>query len=78
MWGQLPVGDKDKRIGLTCTPKPELWTHDLYGERGEIVAVLPSGAGGVVDSKGVLQIRMQSGRVLLSRASEWEMIGAGR
>lgn len=59
----------DWRVGLAC--KPKLRTHELHGERGEIVAVHPSGDGGIVDPDGVLQIRMASGRVLMAAADEW-------
>ena len=60
---------RDWRIGLSC--KPKYRNHELFYERGEIVNVHRSGHGGIFDKDGVLEIRMQSGRVLLSRADEW-------
>lgn len=59
----------DWRVGLHATPK--YLAHEIHGQRGEVVATYPSGAGGIEDPDGVLQIRMQSGRVLMGAAGEW-------
>lgn len=60
---------RDWRIG--CSVKPKMRTHELYYERGEIVEVFPSGTAGIHDKDGVLQIRMQTGRVLMAPADDW-------
>lgn len=61
---------KDWRIGLSC--KPKMRNHELYYERGKIVAVHPSGTGGISDPNGVLTIEMESGRTFLARADDWQ------
>jgi hypothetical protein len=59
----------DWRIGKKCKPKYRL--HELYGEKGEIVATYGSGANGIVDPNGVLFVRMDSGRMMLAPADDW-------
>lgn len=60
---------KDWRIGLTV--KAKLRSNEMYYERCEVLDVLPSGSGGIVDPDGVLKLKSAGGRVFLNPANEW-------
>lgn len=60
---------RDWRIGLSV--KPKYRDDPLLYEQGEIIAVYPSGFGGVLDENGVLKIRLQSGTVVLRASDQW-------
>jgi hypothetical protein len=51
--------------------KPRLRTHERYYEPpGTIIAVYPSGEGGIFDPNGVLRIQ-QGNTTFLARAEDW-------
>lgn len=61
--------DQDWRVGLTV--KPKYRCDELRYEQGKVIAVFPSGHGGIDDLDGVLQIQMESGSVILRPADQW-------
>lgn len=67
-WVNAPQ-KQDWRVGLSV--KPKYRNHELFYEQGTVRTVFPSGYGLIVDKDGVLQIQMQSGRVLLAPSDEW-------
>lgn len=64
----------DWRIGITV--KPKYRNHIFFGMPGKVVAVFPSGWGGLQDDNGILQIELAGlfegmGRMILARSDEW-------
>lgn len=70
MWDKISATPlPDWRIGLLV--KPKLQQHALFGERGTIIQVHPSGFGNVIDKDGVVMVQMQSGDVILDKSDNW-------
>jgi hypothetical protein len=64
-----PAPARDWRVGLTV--KARLRSNEMHYEPCEVLDVLPSGAGGIVDPAGVLKLKSPAGRVFLNPAGEW-------